>query len=77
MYLSSFIKAIQVGLKKLEKYFPRKIIKERLKDYKSFILSLILDPRFKISHFQSNGLLCFYSNIEVDIKALFKAEYYK
>jgi hypothetical protein len=56
-------------------YFPRFLNNVSIKTYKPFILSIILDPRFKIVHFKENGLLNFYDNIHRDITKLLKTEY--
>src|SRR6185437_12140106 len=46
-------------------------------NYKLYLFSILLDPRFKTIHFKENGLLYFYSNISKDILLLFKHEYFK
>lgn len=75
---SSFILAIQNGLEKLDKYYPKKVTAAILKGYyKPYILSIILDPRFKLIHFKNQGLLSFYPNIIDDITTILRYEYTK
>ena len=69
------INAINTGIKKLEKYFPRRLNNLSIKTYKAYILSFILDPQFKTTHFERDSLLYFYPNIERDIIRLFKVEF--
>ena len=55
-------------MKKLDKYYPQKVTAAILKGYyKPYILSIILDPRFKLIHFKNRGLLAFYPLIINDI----------
>jgi len=75
---SSFILAIQSGLEKLNKYYPQKVTPAILKGYyKPYILSIILDPRFKLIHFKNQGLLQFYPTIIDDITTILRFEYMK
>ena len=74
---TSLIEAIKVGIEKLKKYYPRKLNSTTIKDYKPYLFSIILDPRFKLLHFKEQGLLHFYTNILKDISAIFKAEFFK
>src|SRR6266566_4463937 len=76
-YYNNFISAIQIGIEKLEKYFLRKLTNQNFKSYKPYILSIILNPRFKLIHFKEDGLLYFYPNISKDIFGLLKFEYLK
>ena len=75
---SSFILAIQKGLEKLDKYYPQKVTAAILKGYyKPYILSIILDPRFKLIHFKNRGLLSFYPTIIDDLTTILRYEYTK
>ena len=74
---NSYIIAIKRGIEKLEKYFPRRITPSNIRSLKIYILTLILDPRFKIIHFQENGLLSHYKNIYNDAIGILKFEYIK
>jgi len=75
---SSFIIAIQNSLEKLNKYYLQKVTLAILKGYyKPYILSIILDPRFKLIHFKNQGLLSFYPNIIADITTILRYEYTK
>ncbi|KAK0384767.1 hypothetical protein NLU13_7245 [Sarocladium strictum] len=76
-FFKSLYQAIRNGRLKLEKYFPRQLKKSNLKDYKPYILSHILDPRFKISHFKDKRVLAFYSTIQEDVKDLLIEDYKK
>ena len=73
--------AIEAGIQKLQKYFPKKLNKENLKKFKPYILALFLNPRFKLSHFENGnngreiGLLYHYNNIEQDVIELIRTEY--
>ena len=75
---SSCIIAIEKGLEKLDKYYPQKVTAAILKGYyKPYILSIILDPRFKLIHFKNRGLLAFYPLIINDITLILQYEYTK
>ena len=74
---NSYIIAIKRGIEKLEKYFPRRIISSNIRSLKVYILTLILDPRFKLIHFQNNGLLLHYKNIYNDAISILQFEYIK
>ena len=69
------INAVNTGIKKLEKYFPRRLNNLSIKTYKAYILSFIVDARFKTTHFKRDGLLYFYPTIERDIIRLFEVEF--
>ena len=62
---------------KLKKYFPAELSRSALKSYKPYILSHVLDPRFKTRHFRTDRLFYFYSTIEEDVKSLLIKEYNK
>ena len=47
------------------------------KKYKPYIISIILDPRLKLIHFNDNGLSNFYPNIKNNATLLLKKEYIK
>lgn len=74
---NSYIIAIKRGIEKLEKYFPRRITSSNIRSLKVYILTLILDPRFKLIHFQNNGLLLHYKNIYNDAISILQFEYIK
>ena len=76
-YIPSLIEAIKTGLEKLKKYYPRKLNSTTIKEYKPYLFSIIVDPRFKLLHFKEQGLLHFYTTISRDISAIFKAEYFR
>ncbi|KAH7209789.1 hypothetical protein DER44DRAFT_744977 [Fusarium oxysporum] len=63
---SIFIEAINIGLKKLQKYFPLRLNTINLKDY-----------QFKLRHFEQGGLLYHYPTIKDDVKDLFIREFEK
>lgn len=70
--------AVQSGRRKLGKYFPAKLTSSTLRNYKPFILSHVLDPRFKLSHFKDGKrVLSFYPLIEEDVKKLLVEEFTK
>lgn len=71
------IQAINNGIKKLTKYYPRSLTPNTLRSYKPHLFNVILDPRFKLRHFKEDGLLYFYDSIYKDITTLFKNEYFK
>ena len=75
---SSFILAIQNGLEKLDKYYPRKVTATILKGYyKPYILGIILNSRFKLIHFKNKSLLSFYFTIIEDVTTILRFEYTK
>jgi hypothetical protein len=74
---NSLILAINSGLDKFEKYFPKKLTPTTFKHYKPYILSIILDPRFKMMHFNEKGLLHHYSAISNDAIMMLRYEYTK
>ena len=74
---NNIIQAINNGIKKLTKYYPRSLTPNTLQKYKPYLFSIILDPRFKLRHFKEEGLLYFYDSIHRDIITLFKNEYFK
>jgi len=74
---NSFIIAIKRGIEKLEKYYPRRITPSNIRSLKLYIITLILDPRFKLIHFQDNGLLLHYKNIYHDALSILKYDYIK
>jgi hypothetical protein len=76
-YYNNYISAINNGLEKLDKYYPQIITPTEVKKYKAFIISIILDPRLKLNHFEENGLLYFYPNIKNDVITMLKFEYIK
>ena len=73
--MQAFINAIKVGCQKLNNYFLRKFTPDTIKNYKPFLIGLILDPTQKTSHFQQNGLLNHYSTIKQNIINLLQSEY--
>ena len=76
-YYNSFISAIKAGIEKLDKYFPQHLSSHSIKNYRPYFISIALDPRLKLIHFEEKGLLYFYPGIKDDILALFKSEYNK
>ena len=75
MYFESFITSINVRIIKLEKYFPRQIPTTLLYKYKPLFIGIILDPRYKLFHFQLNGLLDLNSTISNNVTKLLIDEY--
>ncbi len=76
-YYDILITAIKKGIEKFQKYFPKPFIPSKLKYYKAYFLTIVLDPRQKLSHFKENGLLYFYPTISNDITAMLRNEYSK
>ncbi|RKF84230.1 hypothetical protein GcM1_135003, partial [Golovinomyces cichoracearum] len=74
-YYSSLIKAINLGIKKLESYYPPIIGSKELLKYRPYILGTILDPRLKTYHFKLNNKLHFCPSILEDIKDLLVKKY--
>jgi len=62
---------------KLNKYFLRKFIINRLKRFKPHLFTVFLDPRFKTQPFKQNGYLYFYFLTEYEVCKLIKEEYLK
>ena len=76
-YYNSFISAIKAGIEKLDKYFPQYLSSHSIKKYRLYFISIALDLRLKLIHFEEKGLLYFYPGIKDDIITLFKSEYNK
>ncbi|RKF82492.1 hypothetical protein GcM1_171012, partial [Golovinomyces cichoracearum] len=66
-YYSSLSKAINLGIKKLESYYPPIISSKELLNYRPYILGTILDPQLKTYHFKLNNKLHFYPSILEDV----------
>jgi len=71
IYLKININWLLIGLKKLEKYFPKNM---QWKNFKPYLYSIILNPRQKFVIIEK---LNFKENIRRDIQQAFVRECYK
>ncbi len=68
-------KPLELALQKLDKYFPERLSNTNLPRFKAYFFTIILDPRFKLRHFDAHGKLRFYTNISRDIIRLLTIEF--
>lgn len=59
----------------MDKYFPRDPTRTAILGLKPYLFSTILDPRFKLSHFEIGGTLYFNRITKADIKDIFIEEF--
>ena len=50
--LNGFITSIKSGIKKLNKYFLRRLTNNSIEAFKPYIISIILDLKFKVNYFK-------------------------
>ena len=75
MHLVSLTNAIECGIKRLSKYYPKS--PRSLGIMKPFLIRVLLDPGLKARHFQPSRALCFYAGIDADVKGLLREEFSK